>query len=871
MSITEFLMQPVWQRLALMLLHFLWQGLAVVATAIVIVQLSGMRHGAARYTVYLAAMIIMAACPVATFLATGTPAGTHLDNPSSIRADDVVAVPANGTALIDEAHATTAMPSAEAGVTSEIPLSAASSWRDMIKQYLPVVLPWVSVVWTIGVMILSTRLMLGVGGIFRLRRALQPLPDKLQKVVARLSTKMGMRRFSRVYVSNSSAQAMAIGFFKPIVLVPVSMLTQMCPDMLEAVIAHELAHIRRLDLWVNLLQRIIETMLFFHPAVWWLSAQVRSERELCCDELAVSATGRRLTYASALEYTYFNTTLTKGKPVLSVAACLGVKKMNTLKRVRHILGLSASQSQSRWWLAGTASLLMVLAISLTMGISYAGSNSAPETDAEENILTIMASSGKADKASASIPMSRIMYNTKVRRVNKTAFQFSDKMDTSSPEAACAGLIRAIARQDAEAAAKLHWTMEAKQLGQFSREKSEVLKKSVIVEVLIYDDRTKRPDCMAMVVCREQWPGRKPQYSLRSFGQIEGKWKMFGGAPSKSIDEARLLFFQRGELELLRFYEKTATQYALKHPEVVTKAAEELFEVIRKADYEKTLKHLKIAKTKGGDSYKKFPTTGRYYSRVGDGYGFTLWYCNTFKDNPIVSVKLDKVFKGTDEIGKSKSIPGETGLPTVPYELTLKDGRVLKGNLPFKCWLGKWQGLQGLDWHLKYPKGLPAKNAGSASGSLNKKLKGYVEWFFSRNYRDITARKTIEWGQPKTLTDGNLSIRYKYQATIWDKKKIINNQVFTFTPAGKFVSVKDILSTSTSDNVKRLVERFFSRNYRDITARKTIEWGKLNRHDNGNVSIRYKYQATIRDKKKIIQNKVFTFTPAGEYVSVKDAK
>src|SRR5437660_336918 len=78
-------------------------------------------------------------------------------------------------------------------------------------------------------------------------------------------------------------------------------LTELPVPMLEAVIAHELAHIRRWDLWINLAQLVVEILLFYHPAVWWLSRRLRVERELCCDELAVAATEQRLVYVSTLE------------------------------------------------------------------------------------------------------------------------------------------------------------------------------------------------------------------------------------------------------------------------------------------------------------------------------------------------------------------------------------------------------------------------------------------------------------------------------------------------------------------------------------------------------------------------------------------
>jgi len=150
------------------------------------------------------------------------------------------------------------------------------------------------------------------------------------------------------------------------------------------------------------------------------------------------------------------------------------------------------------------------------------------------------------------------------------------------------------------------------------------------------------------------------------------------------------------------------------------------------------------------------------------------------------------------------------------------------------------------------------------------VQNLVEDFFKHNYRDITARKTIEWGEPVRDANGNVSIRYKYEATIWDKDKIIENKVFTFDKDGKFISVKKIREHSiyTKAGAQELVEEFFKNNYRDITARKTIEWGEPVREADGNVSIRYKYEATIWDKDKIIENKVFTFDKDGEFVSVK---
>jgi prepilin-type processing-associated H-X9-DG protein len=153
------------------------------------------------------------------------------------------------------------------------------------------------------------------------------------------------------------------------------------------------------------------------------------------------------------------------------------------------------------------------------------------------------------------------------------------------------------------------------------------------------------------------------------------------------------------------------------------------------------------------------------------------------------------------------------------------------------------------------------------------MQNLVEDFFKHNYRDITARRTIEWGEPAVDAEGNMSIRYKYEATIWDKDKIIGNKVWTFDKQGKFLYVRrvgaeDIYSLA---GAKALVEDFFANNYRDITSKETIEWGQPVKQENGNVSIRYKYEATIWGKDKIIDNKIFTFDKVGKFVSVKNVK
>jgi hypothetical protein len=145
----------------------------------------------------------------------------------------------------------------------------------------------------------------------------------------------------------------------------------------------------------------------------------------------------------------------------------------------------------------------------------------------------------------------------------------------------------------------------------------------------------------------------------------------------------------------------------------------------------------------------------------------------------------------------------------------------------------------------------------------------VEDFFRNNYRDITSRETIEWGQPEKTADGNFTIRYKYRAKIWDKATVVNDEIFTFNKDGDYVSVKKLPSdVGTREGITNLVEDFFVHNYRDITSRETIEWGEPAKTADGHFTIRYKYRAKIRDKETIVNDEVFTFDKDGKFVSVK---
>jgi beta-lactamase regulating signal transducer with metallopeptidase domain len=351
MSPVELLAHPAGRLLTLALLHFLWQGLAVAGVLVLVVDLGGVRRAAARYACSLASLGAMVACPLAT----------------------IIWLSGNRNAPAPVFH---------------FPLTAQESpaelgfFGPLLVQLQPLQ-PLALAAWLAGVTFLGGRLLAGAIGLAHLRRGRMPLPLELAGIVQQLGERIQMDALPLVFLSRQVAEAMAVGIVRPLVLIPASWATEIPLEMLEAVIAHELAHLRRRDLWVNLLQRIVETLLFYHPAVWWLSRRMRIERELCADELAVAATGRRLEYARALEQVAHRRRADV-RPALA-AFLRGELKMRLLERVRNVLGLAAGE-RSRLWPAGLVALALPLGLwlaSLAVSVAVADDDDKRDKPAAE--------------------------------------------------------------------------------------------------------------------------------------------------------------------------------------------------------------------------------------------------------------------------------------------------------------------------------------------------------------------------------------------------------------------------------------------------------------------------------------------------------
>ncbi|MCU1238332.1 MAG: peptidase BlaR1 [Candidatus Solibacter sp.] len=265
-------MNAIVESLGWTLIHFLWQGLiigAVYASARQVVSRPN-----ARYLLACAALLAMMTAPLATWIAMRPSAG-----------------------LPDPAYRVRNTPPAVGAspVTTVLPLAVRATVES------PGLMPAVVVIWLAGAVAFWLRLAGGWVMASRLRsRLVRPAPAEWQSRLRELRARIGVSRPVRLLVSGLVQVPTVAGWLRPVVLVPVGALSGLPVEHLEAVLLHELAHIRRHDYLVNVLQSACEALLFYHPAVWWVSGHIRAERELCCDDVAVAASGDAFTYARAL-------------------------------------------------------------------------------------------------------------------------------------------------------------------------------------------------------------------------------------------------------------------------------------------------------------------------------------------------------------------------------------------------------------------------------------------------------------------------------------------------------------------------------------------------------------------------------------------
>jgi beta-lactamase regulating signal transducer with metallopeptidase domain len=254
------------------LLHFLWQGVLIALVAALLLRISRQAKPQIRYAIACIALLLCFMLPLAS-----TWHSISLDGQSDI-ASQIPQTIVNVNVADSRTFSSNAL---QASLHGQI--------------------PWIVIAWSLGCAFFSLRMALGLSWIANARRhSLANTDASLQAKLNLLAIQFELPRRIRLLICNDIDSPVTAGWWKPIVLVPAALATRLTPDLIEALLAHELAHIKRHDYVINLGQSAIEAVLFFHPAVWWLSKQIRIERENIADDMAAEVLGEPRQLAEAL-------------------------------------------------------------------------------------------------------------------------------------------------------------------------------------------------------------------------------------------------------------------------------------------------------------------------------------------------------------------------------------------------------------------------------------------------------------------------------------------------------------------------------------------------------------------------------------------
>ena len=342
------------------LIHSLWQA-ALIAIVLAIILPAIRRH---KYAISIAALVFLVVVCGVTFtkyyqwptneIASQIPAGNDANGlnplPSDLSPETIVSTDQpSGTVLETHQH-----DHQHLALTSQ---AESSSVQSLLANWQR----WLVVAWLIGTGAQLLRVFVSWMRLNRIHRHSDPISTMptLGERLVELETRLDLRRPIRWLLSKSIDIPIVSGVIRPIVVVPTSMMTGMTPEQVDAILLHELAHVRRHDFLVNLFQMLAETLLFFNPAVWWISRQIRIQREYSCDDLASSAFGDKREYAwalAALEQL-------RATPTLAMAAD-GGKSGSLFDRVNRLVG--AAQPSRR--ISGFTSVLLTLLTVAVIGV-----------------------------------------------------------------------------------------------------------------------------------------------------------------------------------------------------------------------------------------------------------------------------------------------------------------------------------------------------------------------------------------------------------------------------------------------------------------------------------------------------------------------
>ncbi|NQY86690.1 MAG: M56 family metallopeptidase [Colwellia sp.] len=409
---------PFLTSLSLTLLHFLWQGLLVAAVLKSALLIFNNNKPQFRYALSALAMSANLLLPIITF-------AIIYQTESSF-----VNTIANSFALSE--------------FIQELKQPDAFFSYNKLIALLPSLLPYIAIFWLATITLLAGKLLLEIYNVNNLPQQNAVAPSqKLQTRFNQLAKQIQLTIAPRLLISLKVDVPMAIGWLKPVVLLPASMVSGLSMPQLEMLLLHELAHIRRHDYLVNFFQTLIEILLFFHPAVHWVSKQMRNEREYCSDDIAVQHCGDAIAYAHTLADTASLCTKAHHHtiPDLAMAASGGDLKQRVIRLVDHHC---APKNNISKWFASLTIVFSVLLLSskqlLTMPLLDIWYNEKPWQHSNKTTQT-QNNSSKINNILPSSSMTQQLLTPQVSQSNiadtidlKTPMKFQDTLTKKPPAA-----------------------------------------------------------------------------------------------------------------------------------------------------------------------------------------------------------------------------------------------------------------------------------------------------------------------------------------------------------------------------------------------------------------------------------------------------
>ena len=371
-----------------MVIHSLWQAIAIALIMGIVMIVLRKQPARVRYWVANASLLLVLLSAMATFI-------HYYDFTKGASAMRFIP---DGTpsVILNE----TVNPTLESPTVDNSGSLSLSNFKSYFNEHIPLIV----MIWAMGVALFILKLLGGISYCYYLRSRLNfPADEYWIETLDNLKQKVGVKQSIELVESALTRTPMVVGILKPMILFPIGAINRLSPTEVEAILAHEIAHVLRKDYIFNIIQSVIEALFYFHPAVWWISSIIRNERENCCDDVAIKICGSSMNYAKALVTVQEMAYYPMYQPALAFA---GNRKNQLLFRVQRILNQPQNKTNVMEKLIATC-LLVVMMVGLSFGDNnfnnnnniLSENNSANNTENTEGVSNFVATPTESDMPS----------------------------------------------------------------------------------------------------------------------------------------------------------------------------------------------------------------------------------------------------------------------------------------------------------------------------------------------------------------------------------------------------------------------------------------------------------------------------------------